>query len=235
MPTLRDRADLIKRASADPKLQAGLYEKCRRDILFWFNNFCWTYNPREKPYNFPFNLYGFQEKTVLLVQGCIQDGEPLLIKKSRDMGLTWIVLLVFQHFWLYEPGSAFHMTSITEDDVDKIGDISTLFGKLRYNLDYLPVWLKPAMGKNDDGFMKLVNPENGNIITGQAPVTNFGRSRRYKAVLMDEMAQLRNGGAMYSSVSHSTKSIIMPYTPYGKDNEAFRLSVAENLEKVSVA
>lgn len=235
MANLQERAALIKSAAADPVLQAVLNEKCRRDILFWFNNFCWTYNPREKPYNFPFNLYEFQEKTVLLIQDCINTGEPLLIKKSRDMGATWMILLVFQHFWLYESGSAFHMTSITQDDVDLLGDVSTLFGKLRYNLGYLPEWMKPPMGRHDDGFMKLVNPINGNIITGQAPVLNFGRSRRYKAVLMDEMAQLRNGGTLYSSVSHSTKSIIMPYTPYGKSNEAFRLANSENIERVSVA
>lgn len=231
MPTIQERAALIQKAALDTKLQAVLNEKCKRDILFWINNFCWTYNPREAPYNFPFNLYPKQEKLVLLIQDCISRGEPLLLKKSRDVGATWAVLMTFQHFWLYETGSAFHMTSITEDDVDKIGDISTLFGKLRYNLNYLPSWQKPPI---DDGFMKLTNKQNGNIITGQAPVTNFARSRRYKAVLMDEMAQLRNGAAMYSSASHSTKSIIMPYTPYGKDNEAFRLANSENIERIAL-
>lgn len=232
MATLRERAALIHRAAADVNLQAVLNEKCKRDILFWFNNFCWTFNPREAPYNFPFNLYLFQEKAVLVLKDCIDNGEPLLIKKSRDMGLTWLVLLVFQHYWLYVPGSAFHLTSITQDDVDKLGDVSTLFGKLRYNLGYLPSWQKPKLTKMEDGFMKLANPLNGNIITGQAPVTNFGRSRRYKAVLMDEMAQLRHGATMYSSISHSTNSIIMPYTPYGKQNEAYRLANGDDVERV---
>lgn len=234
MADLYERAMLIHKASNNVELQAVLNEKCRRDILFWFTHFCWTYNPRQAPRDFPFNLYPFQEKLVLALCTCIDEGSPFLIKKSRDMGATWIILLTFQWYWLFKKGSDFHLTSITENDVDQIGDKSTMFEKLRYNLRFLPKWMAPEMNRNSDSFMKLINSNNGNSITGQAPVVDFGRSRRYTAVMMDEMARLKHGPAMYSSVANSTDCIIMPYTPYGKTNEAYRLSKSDDLEVVAL-
>lgn len=232
---VRERAEMIQRAASNPVLQAALLEKSRRDILFWFNHFCWTFNPRQRPFDFPFNLYPFQERLIIELKDCIDTGESMLLKKSRDMGATWIVLLVFQHYWLFETGSDFHLTSITENDVDQIGNKSTLFEKLRYNLKFLPKWMAPPLRHQTDSYMKMVNIQNGNSITGQAPVLDFGRSHRYKAVMMDEMARLKNGSVMYSSVSESSECIIMPYTPYGKTNEAFRLSRGEDLRRVAIA
>lgn len=236
MATVEQRAHLILvRAADNPKRQAYILEQCRRDILYWFDNFCWTFNPRERPNNFPFNLYPFQRALVLEIKDCIDRGEPFLIKKSRDMGVTWIILLVFQWYWLFVPGSDFHLTTLTEDDVDERGNKSTLFEKLRYNNQYMPSWMLPPLSKSDDAFMKLINPLNGNSITGQAPVLDFGRSQRYTAVLMDEMARLKNGAIMYSTIVQSTDCIIMPYTPFGKTNEAYRLANGEDNEVVSVA
>lgn len=235
MATLRERAELITKASANKKLQDVINEKCRRDIIFWFDYFAWTFNPRQAPYDFPFNLYPFQVRLIEELCDCIDNGSPFLIKKSRDMGATWIILLVFQHYWLYKPGSDFHLTSITENDVDQIGNKSTLFEKLRYNLRFLPKWMAPQLSKQHDSYMKLINPNNGNSITGQAPVLDFGRSQRYRAVMMDEMARLKNGAAMYGSVTSSTDCIIMPYTPYGKSNEAYRLSVEGDRDIVDLA
>lgn len=234
MASLQERAELIQAARNNPLKQAALVEMCKRDILFWFNNFCWTFDPRKAPHNFPFNLYPFQEQIVLELKHCIDTGEYMLIKKSRDMGLSWLCLLVIQWYWLFEPGSDFHMTTRKEDDIDKKGVKSTMFQKLRYNLEWLPSWMAPELGKNDDSFMKLINPRNGNAITGEAPVIDFARSQRYKAIIMDEGARLPYGEASFHSASQSSDCILIPYTPYGKGNVAFRLSKGPDIEHVAL-
>jgi hypothetical protein len=231
---LQERALLLQAAEDNPELQQAHLRLCKLDILYWFHNFCWTFNPRQAPYDFPFVLYPFQENLVLLIKECIDTGEPLLIKKSRDMGVTWLVLLVFQYYWLFEDGSDFHLTSRKEDEIDKKGSKSTLFEKLRYNTEWLPPWMNPPIGRNDDAFMKLVNPLNGNSITGEAPVVDFARSQRYKAIMMDEAARLPYGEASYASASHSTNSIIMPYTPYGKGNLAYNLFKGPDIQRVKL-
>jgi hypothetical protein len=47
------RAELYARAANDTTLQAALMERCRRDILFWFDNFAWTFDPRRPPKHHP--------------------------------------------------------------------------------------------------------------------------------------------------------------------------------------
>lgn len=229
---LLQRDALLTRAQGDRGLQRDLMELCRRDKVFWFTTFCWTFNPRKKPYNFPFNLYPFQKQIVRSLETCVDEGEPLLLKKSRDMGVTWLIIGVFYHYWRFEEGSDFYCTSKTETDVDKKGAKSTIFEKIRYLHRMLPRWMRPEMGKNDDGFCKFVNPENGNSITGGAPVIDLGRSQRYKAALLDEMARLPYGQASYDSISQSTDCILMPYTPYGENNAAFQMASSPDVERL---
>lgn len=232
MLTLDERINLLEEAREDTELQAILLEKCREDILFWFNAFCVTFNPRQKPYTFPFVLYPFQKQIVREIRHCIDTGEPLLFKKSRDMGATWLILLAFQWYWLFEEGSDFYCTSKTQNDVDLKGSKSTLFEKLRFNLSYLPNWMAPTLGKNHDAFCRMINPKNGNSITGGAAVVDLGRSQRYKAALLDEFARLPYGEASYDSISQSTDCIIMAYTPYGKSNKAYKLFKSPDIVRV---
>ncbi len=153
MSSLQQRALILQKAKDNPQLQAAINEYCSRDILYWFNNFAYTFDPRRPPYHFPFNLYGFQEELVTIIQTAIYEGDQVLLKKSRDLGATWIVLLVFLWFWLWEEGSDFHVTTRVEDDIDLKGSKSTMFEKLRYARKRLPIWMKPPLRREDIGHM----------------------------------------------------------------------------------
>jgi phage terminase large subunit len=234
MTTRQERLKLLRAVANDKKKQNVLREKCKRDIHFWFNNFCYTFDPRKKPAAIPFNLMGFQEKVVTVICHCIDHKEPLIIEKSRDMGATWLILLVFQHYWMFERGSTFLVGSKKEDLVDKKGDLSTLFQKMRYNLQWQPPWLIPKLSKFDDGYMKLVNPTNGNTITGESSNPTFGIGQRHKGVMMDEMAFHPFGKAAYECISQTTNCIIMPSTPNGKTNEFYRFRSGEEVEWIDI-
>jgi hypothetical protein len=56
----------------DNYTQSLIFEKCRRDVLFYINSFIWTYNPRLQQSNLPFITYPFQDKTILELVNSIE-------------------------------------------------------------------------------------------------------------------------------------------------------------------
>lgn len=221
---LRSRAELLLAAERDPIKQAAHVELCRRDILYWLNTFCWTFDPRRDVSDLPFELYPFQERFVLDLCEAIDQGKDILIEKSRDMGISWLVLLTFQHYWLFKPGSNFHLGSRKEEYVDKKGDMSTLMAKMRYNLSWLPAWMKPKgwEEKFHAPYLRLINPQNDNIITGESTNENFARGGRYKAILFDEFPFWEQADLAFASAGQSTPCRVLVGTPYGKSNRFAR-------------
>jgi len=234
MPSLLERTKLLHKAKDDVRLQRALIAQCKNDVLFWFDWFAWTFNPRVDGAHLPFNLYDFQRDVILLMHDCIKRGEPLIIEKSRDMGLSWMVLLIFQYWWLFQDGADFLLGSRTQDEVDQKGNRSTLFEKFRYNINRMPLWMCPKLERHHNGHMKIINPTNGNVLSGEASTPDFGRSQRYRAVLMDEVARHPYGDFAYASVSQSTNCIILLFTPFGKANIAYRMRSHEDIEWVDI-
>lgn len=218
---LAKRAALLSKAEHDPKLQQLLLETCKRDIVYWFNNFCWTYNPRAEVTTMPFNLYPFQEWCVHEWLGCISNQEDFGIEKSRDMGVSWLIMLIFQYCWLFKDGWNFHCGSRKEDLVDVEGDVSTLFGKFCFNLDHLPKWMKPKSIYRKSLFVR--NEDNGNLLTGEATNPSFARGGRYRAILYDELAFWETADASVASGSASTNCRIFLSTPCGENNKYAQL------------
>lgn len=217
---IHNRYHILAKASPAEQTQQLLLERCRRDTGFWFDNFCWTFDPRKAQPHLPFRLFPFQRQYLESLCHAIEAGEDLLVEKSRDMGITWITLLAFQYYWLFSPGSNFHLGSRKMEFVDRKGDISTLFEKLRYNLMWLPPWMRPH-GFNprlNDNQFKLINPENGNIITGESANPNFARGGRYKGILFDEFPFWPSDAESYTAAGQSSPCRILVGTPCGKNN-----------------
>ncbi len=233
---LSQRAQWLAAAQNSFELQQLLLEKCRRDILFWFDHFCWTFDPRLSQPHQPFVLYPYQRQVVLDLQNALEQKHDVLIEKSRDMGISWVILLLFQYYWLFRDGANFHLGSRKEDAVDRKGDISTLFEKLRYNLDWLPAWMKPPgyQGKLHDNLLRLINPANGNSMTGESSNENFGRGGRYRAVLFDEFPFWPGQDAAFASAGQSTPCRIIVGTPYGKNNRFAELRFSGQIEVVNI-
>lgn len=221
----RERKELIVRAMDNPQLQAALKEKCKRDPLYWFDTFCWTFDPRKEPAIIPFNLYDYQRDFIKALYQAVDQQYDIGIEKSRDMGVSWVVALFFQWCWLYKPGWNFHIGNRVEDLNDTLGDISTIFEKLRFNMMEMPIYMRPEgfSLKTHSNFMRMKNPENGNIITGEAASPNFGRGGRYRAVFLDEFAQWPWADPAWTSVSQSTRCRIVNGTPFGGANKYAKL------------
>lgn len=234
MASLFERAKLIQKAKRDKALQHAIKQLCKQDIVFWFDWFCWTYNPRVKPHHFPFNLYPYQKQIVRTLKECISTSEGCMVEKSRDMGLTWLVMLTYHYFWLFEEGSDFHVGSRLKDLTDTKGVISTLIEKVRYNHSRLPAWMAPRMNKYQDTKCRLVHPVTGSTITGEAATPDFARSQRYKSVMLDELARLPYGELAYLSATQSTDCAIGLWTPWGKNNIAYAFNQSTEIERIKL-
>lgn len=239
---IRYRLTLLKNCETDLLLQAEVKELCRKDILFWINCFCYTKDPRRKPNDvLPFITYDdYQDKYIKDVERAIDDQEDLLTDKSRDMGVSWKILYVFSHKFLFEKGSDFRVGSRKEDFVDKIGDIDTLLEKVRFNLKRQPLWLLPK-GFNFDlhaGYMKILNPELGNAILGESANEHFGSGGRRKALLLDEFAKWEDKVAegAWTATGDVSRCRLVVSTPVGSGNKFAQLAngTKEKINKISL-
>lgn len=186
---------------------------------FFINNFGFTFDPRPhaNPNNLPFITFEYQDEAIEWLINHIDNGTDGLIEKSRDMGISWIVFVyVSVWYWLFRDGVNILLGSYKEALVDnKTRD--SLFGMIDYAVDSLPKWLLPK-GFNKDKHrtqMKLVNPANGNLITGDTMNPDFGRGARKTAILFDELGSWDYAKDAWESAGDSTSCRIANSTPKG--------------------
>jgi len=229
------------------KLLARLMLKAKeaeKDPLIFIDNFCFTFNPKKKPYHLRFKTFPFQKGWVRELQRAIDTGYDIFADKCREMGMTYTTLAVFLWYWRYVPGSNFLLGSRKQDYVDNrgggTGEVSnkeeSLFGKLEYMLQRLPPFMLPKGFDIQKHFtyMSLKNPENGNVISGESSNPNFSRGGRFKAIFLDEYAFWDNDSSAWGSTADTTDCRIVVTTPGIKPSKAKRLRFGQDGEEIKV-
>ncbi len=200
-------------------IQAEIY-KCKTDPIHWFNNWIWTYDPRGMSFGLPANIpFVLRPKQVELVDWLLERENTQthgLIEKSRDEGMSYVVLGFYLHRWLFVEGFAGGVGSRKEELVDKKGDPKTLLHKFRDMFSKMPDWLKPEkfVEKVHDNYMRILNPDNGATITGEAG-DNIGRGGRTTMYFLDEWAFVERQEAVDAAISQNTNVHIKGSTPNG--------------------
>lgn len=231
------RRGLLLRANIDFVFKNKIKELFYRDPLFAFNAFFFTLDVRKRPeHHQPFCTYAFQDVTILRIINAINEGKDITLEKSRDMGASWMVILIFLWFWLNPKGGTdFLLGSRIEDYVDKKGDMRTLLQKARYAFYKLPKWLWPKgfYPKTHDNFMRFQNPETGASITGESNNANFSTGGRYAAVLFDEFAKWEGTDkAAWMSAGDATPCRIPISTPFGAGGQYYDLVTDPTKDKI---
>lgn len=195
----------------DAKLLYGAREYYRDHPCEFIEDWVDSYDPRnafteERPTSFPFVLFPRQRELVQFLCECIEDEANGLVEKARDMGATWVCVGVSVWLWLYRPGSAVGWGSRKEQLVDKLGDPDSIFEKLRMVIrglprEFLPPGLNPELHMT---YMKIVNPENGATITGEAG-DNIGRGGRKLVYFKDESAHYQHPELIEASLGDNTR------------------------------
>jgi phage terminase large subunit len=107
--------------------------------------------------------------------------------------------------WLYWPGAAVGWGSRKEQLVDKIGDPDSIFEKMRIIIRNCPGSCCPPGFDADDHmpYMKIVNPETGATITGEAG-DNIGRGGRKLIYFKDESAHYERPEKIEAALADNT-------------------------------
>jgi hypothetical protein len=187
--------------------------------IFFIENFGYTFDPRpfSAPHHLPFIQFQYQKEAIAWLIDHIDHGRDGLIEKSRDMGISWdIFVWVPIWYWLFRDGVNILVGSYKEDLVDNRTKDS-LFGMIDYGIDALPKWILPKGFKKDKHrtHMRLTNPVNSNLISGDTMNPDFGRGTRKTAILFDELGSWDWAKDAWESAGDSTACRIANSTPKG--------------------
>jgi phage terminase large subunit len=196
-------------ACTDVKYQIGAKAFYKDRPIDFINDWGVTYDPRNVarglPTTVPFILFDRQRDIIDFLLSCLYDRESGLIEKTRDFGATWAAVGFSAWLFLFHPGASIGWGSRKENLVDRIGDPDSIFEKIRIFLLALPKWFLPA-GFNERlhfSYMKIINPETGGSITGEAG-DNIGRGGRKLIYFKDESAHYERPEKIEAALGDNT-------------------------------
>jgi hypothetical protein len=222
---------LYKRVRKDQRMQRALRDYCRKDILFWVNAFVFTFDPRLAEKRIPMITYPYQDKGILDVCEAIKVGEDAVMPKSRDMGASWILDIVFDHYSTFEKSCKFLLMSRKADYVDQKENPDSLMWKIDFIHDYVPSWLRPKIKVSASGErarMRIKYLDTGSVIIGETTTDSSGVGGRATAAGVDELSRYKPKMAemVMSGLKDVTNCIIYPFTKspeMGKAHPSYRL------------
>lgn len=232
------KSEIKKLESAFLKMK----EKAFEDPVYFFDNFLRIYNPKTEEKDIPFKTFPFQKKLIRDLLFAYKNGEDVFVDKTREMGVTYVSLGVFIWLWLTEPGFTCLLGSRKEEFVDnRRGGVSgnkeeSLFGKIDYMISRLPYFILPDGWNKQKHFnyMSLMNPENGNAITGESANPDFSRGGRKSIIFLDEFAFWDNSYTVWGATADTTNCRIVVTTPGHKPGKAKRLRFGLDGEKIKI-
>lgn len=225
---------------------------CRDDIFFFIRVFVWQFNPRRPGREVePFVDWDFQGPLVRKILDsvechCHQDPavhqHDLVIEKSREMGATWVCLIVALWLALFHPNKQVLMISRNEKAV--FGeDPDSLFWKLDFMLRHLPAWLtggnasvhgkaREARGHGIQRLKRSFTFPNGSSITGEASTGKAGVGGRATLMFIDEFSQIDEAEEVLGRTSDTTGCRIFNGTHLGTGTAFFKLTRREDMPKL---
>lgn len=215
---------------SNPELLAAMKVHYRNNPWEFIRDWGMTFEPRNvelgRLANIPFVPFDRQTEFLHWIMDRWRGQEDCLVEKSRDMGITWLCVGFACTQWLFTPGYAAGFGSRKEDLVDKRGDPDCIFEKIRHFINNVPVEFMPKgfTERLHSGFRKLLNPENGASITGEAG-DDIGRGGRKSQYFVDESAYIEHQMMVDNALSNTTNCKIDISTYNGNGNPFYRKSM----------
>jgi phage terminase large subunit len=216
------RVKLLKQCNESLEFRSLVLEKCRRDVLWWIDNFVFTSDPRNLgigPVVFPFVLWSKQRDYIRWRRDLVTNREWGIIAKSRDSGISWLNTVDQMHYWLFERNYQGGFASQKAPSVDALGSIDSLLEKCRFICRFAPGWMRP--GSSALNYMRLVNNDRNNIIVGKVG-DNLGRGDRALVFDLDEAGFVEQADSKIAALSNTTQTLIRTSTPNGSGNNFAR-------------
>jgi phage terminase large subunit len=199
------RADILLESLESAAAGRAYYRT--RPIEF-IEQWCYTFDPRnagtDKPTKIPFLLFPRQRQFIEFLHACLRGETSGLIEKSRDMGATWLCVAFSAWLFLFEPGATIGWGSRKAAGVDQIGDMSSIFEKMRWLLRSMPpVFWPPGFDPDSTmSYMRIYSDHSS--ITGESG-DDIGRGGRSLIYLKDESAHYEHPEAIEAALSDNTR------------------------------
>jgi hypothetical protein len=142
-----------------------------------------------------------------------------LIEKTRQMMVSWLVMVIFLHDLIFYSGGHNIVISRKEDLVDDGGADSTwesLLGKIRFMHDRLPSWLQADL---DIRYCKIKNTEIDASVRGETSNPQAGRSGAWRRAAIDEASFVPRSFSIHTAIQQACpRGKIYASTPNGRNN-----------------
>lgn len=222
-----ERSRRLKKLREDPRLVQAAKIHYRDNPWDFITDWGMTFEPRNLERgllaSIPFVIWPKQREYLEWLYAMWLRGERGLVEKSRDCGVTWLSVGFAVNMWLFRDGFTAGFGSAKEDKIDRKGDPDSIFEKIRFFINNLPVEFLPV-GFNEReciAHMKIINPANGGTITGEAG-DNIGRGGRKSIYLVDEAAFIERQQLVDASLSQTTNCQVDISTPNGNGNPFYK-------------
>jgi len=209
---------------ADPQLAAMLRTHYAANPIDFIEDWGTTFDPRNvgtsQPALLPLILFPRQREFLQWVLDRWKAEEFALSDKSRDMGLSWMMVSLFSALALFNDGFTAGFGSRKEILVDRAGDPDCLFFKIRMFLSNVPKEFRgdwKVGGRDCDKHMLITIPQTGAIIRGEAG-DNIGRGGRASMYCRDEAAFIERPHLSDAALSQNTRCLIDISSVNGLDN-----------------
>lgn len=218
----------LMRKCREPRFRASVMEACKQDCLFWISTFVWQFNPQKVGREVgPFIPWDFQEDGTFVLLDHLEQRRDLLMEKSREMGGSWWVLIVFDWLCLFHSWKKFTAISHSEQAVDKSNDLSTLFGKVTFIHDHLPGWMMHARKRK----LFFTFARTNSSFSGLATTARSGVGGRETGLLLDEFAKQEAAQDIWGQTADTGPRIVVS-THYGVGTVFFDLCQRPGLDKL---
>lgn len=225
---LKDEADVVswrawwlRRGQQNRRVRESLIDACKHDILFYTNLFVWQYNPKRLGAEVgPFWTWPFQDKAFPQIVGCIEDQVNQVCQKSREMGLSWMYLIVADWLCRFHPHKQVLLISRSAEAVESESP-NSLFWKVDFLHDHLPEWLHQP--ENFRNRVMYRGYPSGSSITGEASTGRAGVGGRATAIFIDEFPQIRDDWEVLHRTSDTADCRFVNGTHLGTGTAFFKL------------
>lgn len=232
------RAKMLVDLEKDKAKQKATIQLCEENIFTFINNFVWfdknkaLVTDQELPEIIPAILFPYQVEFITDLWECIvmgtlpvtqrNEATSIFIEKSRQMGATWLVAIVFVYWFLFHD-HRYLCLSQKEDDVDS-DDLRSIFRKIRLIIEKLPQWMLPDNFLKEKGTLynkHLLITKKGKTSSISGDSTRSVRWGNYNCCFLDEMAYMDNAKEVDTAVAAATPCMIYNSTPNGEFNEYY--------------
>lgn len=207
-PIFAARAKRLTALRADSMLLRAMRRYYKENPADFINDWAVTVDPRVSGKGrhpvMPFVLMPKQREQIEYILRKWRAGDPGVIKKSRDVGASWVFMALGCTLCLFYDDMHIGVGSAKEDKVDRSGDPDTLFYKGRMFLRYLPPEFRNGWDdKKNSAHMRLTFPGTGSSFTGEAG-DNIGRGGRKAIYGVDESAFVERPMLIEASLAATT-------------------------------